>query len=74
MSSDISIGGVTDEKLEGVVDGTEDVTRQGPDGEVLGSTHGAADRSKFGRSALGKSLGAALGAEVGTEIGSTDGF
>ena len=49
---------------------TEYYISQGPDDEVLGSTHGAADRSKFEGSALGK----ALESEVGTERGSIDGF
>ena len=74
VSSDSSLDGVIDDNIEGTVSRTEYGIRQDPDGEVLGSTHGAADIIKLGGSALGKEMGAALGSEFGTDRGSTDGF
>ena len=54
--------------------GTEDVMRQDPYIEVLGSTHESADRSKLGGYSLGKAMGASLREEVGTYRGSNYGL
>ena len=49
MPSDTSLEGVIDDNLEGAVSGTEYGIIHGPDGEVIGSTHGSADMIKLGR-------------------------
>ena len=42
VSSGVSLEGFNNEKIEGEVSGTEDGIRQGPYGDFMGSTHGAA--------------------------------
>ena len=53
---------------------TEYLIIQGPDGEVLVSTHGASYRRKLGGYSLGNALVTALVVEVGTESGFTVGL
>ena len=56
------------ENLEGAAYGTEDGIIKGPDGDVLGATHGSVDRKKLG----GSTLGNAMVSRGESRVGSSD--